>query len=264
MKKSLLTFLLFVAVQIIVPLTAMVFSALSDVLTGEKIDINRIAVEPVFLGRMLLVGNLVLIALLYMLKLIRPIKAQKLFQNSTPLLVWGLTGTLLLSLGISMLLTPLEIPDDGMMKIFDGMKGDVLCILSVVIVGPLAEELVFREGILRSLWEKRWTVWYAAIVSSLLFAVVHGNLAQAIPAALLGFVLGLQFARTGNISICFPAHLLNNGFAVLELYFLDEDFGSNIQPAILIAGGLLCCTAALLIFHYKLELTKYLTSPYKQ
>lgn len=264
MKKSLLIFFFFLTVQIVAPTVAFVLSNLDGLLNNNLTVAEQINIEPTLLGKALLVGNLVLIGLLVLLKLVRPVKAQMAQKTNIGLLGWTLLGTILFSLGLSLLLESLQLSDNGMIEIFQGMKNDVLCLLLLVFIGPLTEELVFREGILRSLWEKQWAVWCAALTAAVLFAIVHGNLAQAIPAAILGFVLGLFYIRSGNLSLCFPAHALNNGLAALLLYFPEWETALTFTPLISVGVGLIFCAAAFYIFHFKLELSKYLSIPYKQ
>lgn len=264
MKKSLLILLFFLTVQIVAPIVAFVLSNLNGLLNNDPSGLQEMNIEPILLGRSLLVGNLVLIGLLTLLKLMRPVKGLVFQRTDMRLLGWTLLGTLLFSLGLSWLLAPLQLTDNDAMKMFQGMRSDVLCLLLLVLIGPFTEELVFREGILRSLWEKRWSAWAAALTAAVFFAIVHGNLYQAIPAAILGFVLGLFYLRSRNLSLCFPAHAINNGLATLLLYFPEWETALTFTPLISIGVGIIFCTAALSIFHFKLELSKYFSTPYKQ
>lgn len=73
----------------------------------------------------------------------------------------------------------------------------VLWFLSVVIVAPVVEELVFRKMLLTRM---RWAGDRAALIlSSAFFAVFHGNLQQAAYAFPMGLVIGYLMLRTGNV-----------------------------------------------------------------
>lgn len=133
----------------------------------------------------------------------------------------ALVAVLLLAFGLSLLLQPLGLPDDGSTALFDGMKRNPLCILLLTVVGPLTEELVFRAGLIPSFRRNRLPGWAAAGLSAFTFALVHGNVAQGIPAFLIGWVLGLLYLRTGDLRLCLPAHIANNVFAVVLLYLDD-------------------------------------------
>lgn len=264
MKKSLTILFLFLAVQIVAPIMALVLSNLDGLLNSDATALDLTNLDPVLLGEAMLIGNLVMIALLVLLKLVRPVKTLTKQKSNLSLVGWTLLGTTLFSMGLSLLISPLQLPDNGMMEVFQGMKNSVFCLLLLVIIGPLTEELVFREGILRSLWEKRWPAWCANLFVAIVFGLIHGNLLQAIPAMVIGFLLGLLYVRSGDLSLCFPAHALNNSLAALCLYFPEWEEEMVLSPTISISAGIVLCAAALSVFHFKVELTKHLSTPYKQ
>lgn len=59
-------------------------------------------------------------------------------------------------------------------------------ILSACLIGPLAEEAIFRGAILRRLLEKKWNPWYAIVISAIFFALAHGNFGQGMTAIMGG------------------------------------------------------------------------------
>lgn len=79
--------------------------------------------------------------------------------------------------------------------------------LYVTIVAPIAEELLFRGVILRSMqpYGKR----FAILTSALLFGVFHGNIVQAPYAFLIGLVLGYA-AIEHSIVWAIVLHMFNN------------------------------------------------------
>lgn len=87
----------------------------------------------------------------------------------------------------------------------------VICILA-----PLAEELVFRGAILRSLLEwKPSQRWAMIAISALLFALIHFNPAQMPHAFVIGLLLGWLYQRTGSIAPGVVFHWANNTVAYL-------------------------------------------------
>ena len=88
-------------------------------------------------------------------------------------------------------------------------------LLLAVIIGPFVEEVVFRGLILRGLLG-RWRPWTAIITSSVLFALMHFNPAQAPIALAVGLVLGWIYTRTRSIGLCIFGHALNNASAYLR------------------------------------------------
>lgn len=80
----------------------------------------------------------------------------------------------------------------------------------VCVMAPLLEEWLCRGMILRSLVHNKVPAWLAIGVSALFFALIHGNLWQAIPAFLLGVLFGWVYYRTGSIKLTMLMHFTNN------------------------------------------------------
>lgn len=115
------------------------------------------------------------------------------------------------------------------------------------LLAPLAEEMVFRGAILRSLlqWNKRH--WVGITLSALLFALVHGNPAQMPHALLAGLLLGWMFYRTGSIVPGVVFHWVNNTIAYASYNVmsnpdatLSELFGGDSSRVLLSVLFSLC------------------------
>lgn len=89
----------------------------------------------------------------------------------------------------------------------------IILILTVAIIAPIYEEVVFR-GILLKGMAKKVNPILALIVSALFFAVVHFNIPQGINAFLLGLVIGAIYLKTGSIYLSIFAHFMNNAMAI--------------------------------------------------
>ena len=77
--------------------------------------------------------------------------------------------------------------------------------ISVVILAPIFEELIFRGMILN-------------IVTSLLFGLLHLNITQAIPAFFMSLVLCYMYVQTDSILVTILAHAGNNFLALMSAY----------------------------------------------
>ena len=99
------------------------------------------------------------------------------------------------------------------LKITSVLNG-VLIILTIIIVAPLVEEMLFR-GFLQKVLEESWEdITKAILVTSLFFALVHLNPYWIVQIYLLGVLLGYLSWRTNSIIPGIILHGLNNGFAV--------------------------------------------------
>ena len=87
------------------------------------------------------------------------------------------------------------------------------------IVAPFGEELLFR-GVLYTFLRERWGIWLGVIVSSLIFGVIHGNLAVGLTGFLLGIVAALVFEYSNSLWTAVIVHAINNSLKIALLYFL--------------------------------------------
>lgn len=91
-------------------------------------------------------------------------------------------------------------------------------LLRAIIIGPITEELIFREAGL-SLFRRKDNKLEAIIFTAIIFGLMHGNLAQAINSTIGGIIYGYIAVEFGVFySILF--HMINNGMVYLE-YFLN-------------------------------------------
>jgi membrane protease YdiL (CAAX protease family) len=113
---------------------------------------------------------------------------------------------------------------------FDNVTGVLpllLTFISLVVLPPLAEELLFR-GFLFSSFRSRVGFWLSAICTSFLFAIAHlqegGSSGLLFVAALDTFVLSLFLCflreKTGNLWAGITLHALKNFVAFLSLFIL--------------------------------------------
>jgi membrane protease YdiL (CAAX protease family) len=122
---------------------------------------------------------------------------------------------------------------------YTGFISEVLIFITVVLVGPVLEELVFRGVICRAL--TRFGKGFAVVASSLLFALMHLNMTQAVPVFGFALVLGYVYLKTDSLQVPVILHVINNLIAQTSTYLGDT--GSTvltlIEVAVAIAGVIL-------------------------
>ena len=92
----------------------------------------------------------------------------------------------------------------------------ILIAVAVAILAPVAEEIVFRGYIYGA--TKRFTDrFFAAIFSSLLFAVVHNNIDALLPLFFLALILALAYELTGSLWAPISIHALFNATTFVNL-----------------------------------------------
>jgi len=138
------------------------------------------------------------------------------FGNLNGLLFFGLL--LVLTPSFVILIEPLtmwiKMPD--FIKELFGEIGNYgwLSVLALVIMAPLLEEWLCRGVALNGLLRSGYSPWAAISWSACMFAVIHLNPWQAIPAFLAGLLFGWIYWRTRSLWAVIFMHAVNNGFSV--------------------------------------------------
>ena len=91
--------------------------------------------------------------------------------------------------------------------------GFVLTLIYVAVCPAIFEEIAFRGVILQPL--RKYGDWFAIIVSSVIFGLVHGNMTQMPFAIIVGVALGYTFIVTDSIIPSMIIHFLNNGLSLV-------------------------------------------------
>lgn len=112
---------------------------------------------------------------------------------------------------------------DTTAQLFESVMREPAGYLAIGILGPVAEEMVFRGAVLRSLLKlfPAKAHWWPILISAVLFGAVHMNMAQFVHALPIGLLLGWMYYRTGSIIPGLLFHWVNNTVA----YFMF-----NIMP----------------------------------
>lgn len=93
----------------------------------------------------------------------------------------------------------------------------IVAFVSLVLVAPVAEEALFR-GYLFGKLRKVAPLWLAILITSLLFAVVHGQWNVGIDVFALSIVLCLLRVVSGSLWPSILLHMLKNGVAYYFLF----------------------------------------------
>lgn len=150
---------------------------------------------------------------------------------------WGtLLWVALFSLGtiipLSFLYEQLGIEmDENTQQIFTSLMKEPWGYVAVGILAPLAEEVVFRGAILRTLLGimSKKNHWVAIMISAAIFGAVHCNLAQFINALLMGLLLGWMYYRTGSLVPGILLHWVNNTMAYVLSNIMPQSDGKLID-----------------------------------
>lgn len=190
-----------------------------DLLQGKPFDPHAIEHMPTMLGLALICSNLSLYFFYRLTQLSRHPLTDAKRKLSPALTTTALLSFLCISFSAAFILMRFDLNDGGIEAVFNEMKTNPAGILAIVVFGPLGEELAFREVFQRRL-QAMTSPLVAILASGVIFGAYHLNLAQMIPASILGIVLAVLYYRFGDIRVCLAAHILNNGLSTL-LSILD-------------------------------------------
>ena len=150
------------------------------------------------------------------------IREMSLFQKKK-----DLVSLLLMAVGaqflIGILMSGWEVLDPKSMQEYTDLIEDaglgesgISAILATVIIGPIAEELIFRGLTVEYLKRAGASFWVINILQALFFGIAHLNLVQGSYAFLIGLLAGYLVLRYRSIWAGIVFHMLFNGYYLLE------------------------------------------------
>lgn len=92
--------------------------------------------------------------------------------------------------------------------------------VAVSVVPALIEEFAFRGAVMQPL--RKYGDGFAIVVSSVVFAILHGNLIQAPFALIAGFGMGYAACITNSIWTSVIIHFLNNFYSVAMSFLVSD------------------------------------------
>lgn len=88
----------------------------------------------------------------------------------------------------------------------------IMVFISIAILAPAIEELIFR-GLLQKSITNRFNAAWGIPIASLIFALSHGQPAAFLPLAVLGCIFGYLYHKTGSMRLAITLHVINNSLA---------------------------------------------------
>ncbi len=150
-----------------------------------------------------------------------------------------------LSTGIDSLIPVPDSLNELLSETYAGAGNPIAPILLFALVAPITEELLFRGVFLRA-FLKRHSAAKAIVVTSLMFALIHLNPWQAVPAFILGLAFAAMDIRTGSLLPSLISHAIYN-FLVLAINssWIPQAFVSSTAVTEIVIGACLVAAFAL-------------------
>lgn len=200
--------------------------------------------EPNFLG-----GSLLLSGFAFIIHLIlgKEISKEKAFKPINLRLFFASLGCIAGSILFISALSEFIVLPDWNEKQFILISQSIIGLFSVAIIGPLAEEFLFRGVIINSLTKQGWKPQTTILVSALIFGIIHFNPAQIPFAFFMGLVFGWITWRIDSLLPVIVGHILNNTLGIAQIYAsihygLDVSLETNSLLIAAFMGLILMCT----------------------
>lgn len=111
----------------------------------------------------------------------------------------------------------IEQPVDTIADSVPAQTGEIIAFfISIVIIAPILEELLFRGLILKAF--RGMDDLFAAVMSGVMFGLYHGNFYQAPYTTTMGILLGVLTLRANSIKPAIFIHMLNNFISTISSY----------------------------------------------
>jgi uncharacterized protein len=171
------------------------------------------------------------VTFLIILFLLRDDIKQRHYRDQAPVpiaFMWAIGGFFLalfaqaIAANIELHLFGVEMGSENTRRIVEIIKLAPLLIIVTSIIGPILEEIIFRKIIFGTLY-KKYNFFVAAMISSLLFAVVHMELEHLLLYSAMGLTFAFLYVKTKRILVPIFAHVAMNTFVVvIQTIFADD------------------------------------------
>ncbi|WP_075980490.1 CPBP family intramembrane glutamic endopeptidase [Bacillus massilinigeriensis] len=216
-----------------IPLVAKLGKALG--ITPQKLQIYSISIWLV------ISFTITLVLVLFLLR--KEMKNSHLHRNQSSVgnsIIWAVFGIFLalFAQGIAANIEKflgIEMGSENTQQIIGLIETYPIVILVSSIIGPILEEIVFRKIIFGSL-HKRFNFVISALISSIIFALAHGEPEHILLYSAMGFTFAFLYVKTNRILVPMFAHVAMNTFVVIVQSVYKDVIEKMIQDAEKIQG----------------------------
>ncbi|KIL50596.1 CPBP family intramembrane glutamic endopeptidase [Jeotgalibacillus soli] len=122
----------------------------------------------------------------------------------------------------------IEAGSENTAQIIDLLSYAPIAAFSIAIFGPILEEIVFRGIIFGSLYRK-FNFFISALLSSVIFAVIHMDFEHLLIYTAMGFAFAFLYVMTKRIIVPIIAHIAMNTIVVLTQFVFAEQLQQFIE-----------------------------------
>lgn len=169
-----------------------------------------------------------LLVVLWFLKPDMQMRADPEAAGIGAIILWSILGVFMailsqrIALLIEMDILGISPGSENTQGIMSMARAAPIFIILPAILAPILEEIIFRKIIFGSLY-KKMNFFFASLISSLIFAVVHTDFTHILMYAAMGFVFAFLYVQTKRIIVPILVHAGMNSLVVLVQYSIDPE-----------------------------------------
>lgn len=191
-------------------------------------------------------------SLIIILFIMKPDIKQVQYRNKMStgkLIMWAILGVFLALFAqyiasiIEIFIFNIKPGSENTQSLMDIARAAPVFILIPIIFAPILEEIIFRKIIFGSIY-KRTNFIVAAILSALIFALVHTDPKHILVYASMGIVFAFLYIKTNRIIVPIFAHMAMNSLVVIMQFNVTPDDLEKMQKQLdqlqtILTGGLM-------------------------
>ena len=172
-----------------------------------------------------------ILGLIIVLLIMRPDMKSPMHREAASMgsiVLWSILGVFMayFSQGIAALieieLLGIEPGSENTQQIMDITRATPLFMIIPMIIAPILEEIIFRKIIFGGLY-KKMNFFFAGLLSSFIFGIIHGEPQHILLYASMGFVFAFLYVKTKRIIVPIIVHAALNSLVVLMQYNLSPE-----------------------------------------
>lgn len=229
MKKSIISFLLFIVMQLVGTGLAILFVVMPKLSQLESLSVENI--QALYIDEMtnivilgLILSYVMTFLILWALKYVKPAELVKKVPGK--ILLISIPMVFCTMMVLNYFNASLQLPN-VMEEQFLAMTDTIWGFFAIAVFGPVMEEVIFRRIMIDEFRKSTKRTWLAILISSLLFGLVHMNPAQIPFAFAAGIFFGWMYVQTGSMLPSIVGHIVNNSFAFLDMKYEWTGSGSE-------------------------------------
>lgn len=250
--KAALYFLMYLLIQGLVGAVYGVFLSFSLLMAHDSVDPNQL--NALLLSKInsdttliLLISSTVTLLAVWLFFLVREKKLSREIQLNK-CSKENIFASCLFAVGVAFVLGFLieSIPfPDHLMESFTQSHNSlrtgnlVINFITVAIIGPITEEIIFR-GLIYTRLKAGMPVIAAAVISSIMFGISHGEAIWILDAFIFGLAIIWVFETTKSLYACIAVHITNNTIAQITQYLPQNSRVMDLCITAVCAAILVC------------------------